>query len=388
MKKDKRVIVYVNFAPYVNAGKILDYINQNFSTVIVFSFNFYSLGKAQERSSLSFYKEGKLVKKNYLYQLSTNMPISLIFLLLPIRSAIILVQIFWHLLVNKKEYEAYDIYFTVNAFSAWIGNLLKRVNIIDKTIYWVWDYYPPIHENKIVMLFRWMYWQFDRSGAVSDKTVYLNHRLIELRKTIGAWGNKKNNQIIPIGTDPVKNRKKFSKIKLKLVFVGVLKKSQGLDLVFENSKAINQSFPKVLLNVVGSGPDENYYKKKAIKSGLTTVFHGFMPNEKNVEKIISSSDIGIATYIPEESNVSYFGDPSKIKLYLSRAVPVITTNVFTFSEEIKISKAGIIIKYSNPKEFIRALKKIKKSESKYSANALKLAKKYYYKRIYKEIFIV
>lgn len=384
--KDKRIVVYVNFSPYVNAGKILDYITDTFETVLVFSFNFYSLGRNQERNSLSIYKNRKLVKKNYLHQMRSNKKMSTAFLLLPVRSIILFLQITWHLLRFKKTYKTYDIFFTVNAFPAWIGNFLRQFHLIDKTIYWVWDYYPPMHKNKIVMLFRWMYWQLDRSANKSDSVVYLNQRLIELRKSIGVWNNNINSKIIPIGTDPRYIKKQRNMESIKLVFVGVLKKSQGLDIVFDNATQLVKMFPKISIDIIGSGPDEAYFKRRSGKTMLKTTFHGFLPNENAVDKIISNCHIGVATYIPEESNVSYYGDPSKIKLYISQGIPVITTDVFSFSEEILYLKAGIIVDYFKPGQLVAAIKEINSHKSFYEKNALRLAKKYNFKKIYADMF--
>lgn len=386
MRREKKVFMYVNFSPYVNAGKTLDFILDNFRTVVVFSFNFYPLGKNQEMSNFTIYKNGKLIKKKFLYQLNFGSQVSLLFLLLPLRSLIILIQILWYTINLKKTVGKIDLYFTVNAYSAWIGNILKRLSYVKNTIYWVWDYYPPIHKNKIVMLFRWMYWQFDRSGIQSDKIIFLNRRLLELRKSIGVWENEKKYSIVPIGTDPVKRGGKASHKNLKVVFFGVLKKSQGLGFFLENSKIINENFQGVELNVVGSGPDERYLRDLAKKNKLNTKFWGYVSNERKLIEIIQSADVGIATYIPEESNVSYYGDPSKIKTYLSLGIPVVTTNVFLFSREISSAKAGIVIKYGDSKQLVKSLKTIKSKKRDFSRHALALSRKYYYKKIYRKMF--
>lgn len=380
--------MYVNFSPYVNAGKTLDFILENFQTVFVFSFNFYPLGKNQEKSNFSIYKNGKLLERNFLYQLNFGSQVSLVFLLLPLRSLLIFIQILWHTFRLKKLTGGIDLFFTVNAYSAWIGNILKKLGFVKHTTYWVWDYYPPIHKNKIVMLFRWMYWQFDRSGIQSDKIIFLNRRLVELRKNIGVWETGKKYSIVPIGTNPLKSKNILTQKKLNFVFFGVLKKSQGLEFFLKNSKIIKENFQKVELNVVGSGPDEKFFKSLARAQNLKTKFHGYVPNDKKLAAIIRKANIGIATYVPDESNVSYYGDPSKIKTYLSLGVPVITTNVFVFSKEISSAKAGIVIKYGDTKQLIQSIRTIKSKNREFSRRAFVLSKKYYYKKIYQKMFSV
>src|SRR5579859_4977800 len=102
----KRTIIYVNFSPYENAGKILDYLLENFENILLFSFNFHRLGKGQEPSKLKIYKNGQVIQEQRLQQFnSLRIPVSLLFLFLPLRSLSIFIQIFWHVLLLKKTYK-------------------------------------------------------------------------------------------------------------------------------------------------------------------------------------------------------------------------------------------------------------------------------------------
>ena len=139
----KRVIIYVNFSPYENSGYILDYLLSKFPVVLLFSFQFYTLQKSQHKDSLLIYKNGKIIRRYRLFHAPITS--SLTFFLLPVRSLTILTQILFYTYVLQKTYGPYDIYFTVNAFTAWVGNILKKCGLVQKTVFWVWDYYPPIH---------------------------------------------------------------------------------------------------------------------------------------------------------------------------------------------------------------------------------------------------
>lgn len=170
------------------------------------------------------------------------------------------------------------------------------------------------------------------------------------------------------------------------IMIGVQKKSQGLDLVFDNAELLKKKFKNIKLEIIGGGPDEKYFKTRAKNSKLQTKFFGYIPSENKIDAILSKWDIGIATYIPEESNVTHYSDPSKIKYYLNFAIPVITTNVFLFSKEISQYKAGVVVDYFNPQELIEAIENILKKYNFYSKNAYRLAEKYNYKILYKQIF--
>src|SRR3989338_5792709 len=388
MNKKLKSIVYINFRPYENAGKILDYLLENFENVFLFSFNFHKLGKNQEPSKLKIFKKGHFIKEKELYQINLPSPLTLTFLLLPVRSLMIMIQIIWYSIILKKKYKKLDIYFTVNAFTAWIGNILRSLKIVKKTIFWVWDYYPPINTNKIVTLFRWIYWQFDKIGATSNSLIFLNRRLENLRKDIGILSKRAKYPIVEIGTNPISKVESKENLNRPILFgfIGVVKKSQGLDIFFDTARELKSLLPNSMLEIIGSGPDELYFKRRAKKCPIKTKFYGFLPSENEISRIVSKWDIGIATYIPEESNVSYYGDPSKIKVYLSFGIPVVTTDVYVFSKEVAKSKAGVIIDYCKKSEFISAISIILSAHKQFRERALLLAQKYHYKKIYPKIF--
>lgn len=387
MTRQKKTIIYVNFSPYENTGKILDYLLEHFENVIVFVFNFHHLGKAQKSGEVRLYKNGVLEKKEGLLDSPFHVSTSLIFLLIPIRSFINFLQLLWHLIRLRRHYTRFEIYFTVNAFTAWVGIFMKRLGLVENTIFWVWDYYPPYHQNKIILFMRRLYWYFDRASIASDHVVFLNKRLEDLRKDMKVLPQTASHPIIPIGTDPIQKavNKKVRNGKIIIGFLGVLKKVQGIDIFFDNAEKIHALFPAVCFEIIGAGPDERYFKERAKQSLVPTTFYGYVSNESRMKKIQLQWHIGIAPYIPEESSVSYHTDQGKIKGYLSLGLPVIVSGVY-FSAEIAREKAGIVIDYNKPHEFVQAIVKIASDYENYQRNALRLAKKYYYKKIYQELF--
>ena len=283
----------------------------------------------------------------------------------------------------KRNYGAFSYYLTVNAFTAWIGNILRNLSVINKTIFWVWDYYPPGYPNWKIKLARWVYWKFDTwSTTSSSSLVFLNRRLATLRRDIGVLPKRISYSIVPIGTNPGKVLLKKKKI---IGHFGVLKRSQGLDLLFDTFGEIRKHYPSITVEVIGSGPDYDYFKKRS-KNFPHIIFHGYIKQENDIDAIIRNWSVGIATYIPEDSNPSYWTDPSKIKAYLSQGVPVITTSITTMSEELASHKAGIIIDYTRPEEFVNGVVKILKNQSFYKKRAHKLAEKYTYSTIYPGLF--
>src|SRR3989344_5745414 len=368
-----KTIVYVNYSPYENVGKITDFLIENFRYVFVFSIGFHNLGVSNQKNWLLVYSNGVLLEEKPFYHMPV--PRSLVFLLLPVRSILNLIQIFWIVLFLNNKYKRMDYYLSVNAYTICIGMILKKFNFVKKVVFWVWDYYPLKHSNSLVILIRWIYWQLDKIATFSDRVIYLNKRLIKIRKDNGLILPKNNRVIIPIGTDLYQGITR-KPAKVRLGFLGVLKQDQGLDLLFDNTQELKDSFPNIEIEIIGPGPNEQYFRDRAKSSCVPYTFYGWVP-EKKVEQILSRCTIGIAPYSPEESSVAYYGDPGKIKSYLSACLPIITTNVFDFSRELELSGAGIVIDYNNPKSLLKAIRDITDNYKRFTENVVKLNKRFY-----------
>lgn len=381
--KKRITVVYVNFAPYDNAGRILDYLIENFNIVIHFSYDHLRL-KNGRRSILSVYRDGKLIEHRKLVWLRTH-PLFL-FPSLPFVALAIFIQTLYHVYRLKRSYGIFTYYLSVNAFTLWIGNLARRLGLTKNTVFWVWDYFPTNFPDWRLKLARFVYLKFDKPSMNSaDRVVMLNRKLLEVRKQLGIISRYKRFPIVPIGTNPTK--KLGVRKKLIIGHMGMLKLGQGLDLVFDNLPALIRLYPKLSIEIVGSGPNETHFRKRAKKFGKFVKFYGYIPNDDDVDKLINRWSIGIATYMPIPSSEHYWTDPSKIKAYLNQGVPVITTDVPEFAQEVKNSKAGIIIDYYSHEDFIKAIKRIIKFNKRYSKSALSLARKYEYTRIYKSLLV-
>ena len=384
MKKEdpKNSIVYVNFAPYDNAGKILDFLVANFSLVVHFSFDFHKLNRKHSSNIICVYKNGRVLDAIPLIQIKT--PESLLFITLPFRALLIAFIIFFYLFLLQKKYGRFYYYFTVNAYTAWIGNVCRRLDMVKKTIFWLWDYYPPGNSDWKVRIASYLYRRFDKIAAFSsNKIFFLSKRLEELRRSHGGLSPNQKYEIIPIATDPKKYRMKKPKI---IGHFGVLKKNQGLDYLFDSLRLLARAKMTFKFEIVGSGPDEEYFKNRAKEFGKSVRFYGFIEDESKLQKIVSKWRVGLALYMPGEKNVSYWTDPSKIKYYLSQGVPTITTNVISFAKEVMSHNAGIIVPYGDKKALIASIETMINNYKKYGDNAYMLAKKYNYLTLYPRFF--
>lgn len=380
----KKSIVYINYSPYENSGHILDYLIENFEKVYLFTIAFHVLNRSNALNRFSIYEKGKLIKTEYLYCM--KIPQSLVFFLMPVRSLINFFQIVSTIRSIKSKDKTIDIFFTVNAFIATIGRILKKLNLVKTTIFWVWDYYPIKNTSLSVKIMRLIYWQLDKFSTFSDRVIYLHQRLIDVRKNIGLTDKDKQQIVVPIGTGNILPIKAKNLENIKLGFIGVLKKSQGLDMLLDSSLILSKHFKNLSIEIIGSGPDENIFKNKVKKSShIRYNFYGFVSEEK-IKDILYNCTIGIAPYMPSYNTSSKYTDPGKLKLYTEFNLPIITTDVVEISKELAGNGCGEIIKYGDSEALAKAIKKIINNYDTYTKNVISLHGKYYYKEIYKSIF--
>jgi len=378
-------IIYVNFSPYENAGYILDYILLEYTTVIVFNFNYHELGIHKSRSLMTVYRNGKKVQETRIYNPSATPKTILI--TLPIRSLVIIFQIIWQCIKMKKMYGKFGYFLSVNALTSWAGNILRKMDLVDRTIYWVWDYYPYKSPNFIESIIRRIYWMFDVHSCInSNRTVYLHPRLYQLRQKIGILPENKKYPVIGIGTKISKKYNNITSEQIRLVFFGVIKKSLAMDILIDEFKSLEKMFKNLTLDIIGSGPDESYYRQISINRNLKIKFHGFIDDNKQVDKILGNCHIGLAVFSSDPDSVSRFTDSSKIKRYLSLSLPVIVSGFSNFHDILKYHKCGLIIPEANSKNLNSAIKKIVKKYSQYCRSAYKGAIKYDYRMLYPNLF--
>lgn len=384
IKQDKK-IVYINYSPYENQANILDFLTEEYKNVFLFSIGHHNLGKNQRTNKITVYENKKIKKEIHFYFLYTST--QFVFAIAPFRSLLNFIQIIWQCRRLKKEYGNLDIYFTVNGFTAWIGLVLKRLSLVDITIYWVCDYYPIIHKNKMIQIMRWLYWQFEKRTTDSDILTFHNDRIVEVWKKNKLLPKDYKATLIPAATaktvSSMNKNKKHKKI--KLCFLGVLKRSMGLDYIIDSTDLLYKNFPELVVEIIGPGPDTEYFKEKAKKTPITFNFHGYL-SEVEVEKVISHSLIGLAPYMPDPSHVSYYADSAKMKKYISLGLPIIATKVHEFSEEVERFNAGVIVRYGDSQQLVDAIKRINANYNSMSKNVMKLNKKYFYKNIYPKMF--
>lgn len=288
----------------------------------------------------------------------------------------IIVSIYLVILSRSK----YDVAIACENLSFISIYIFKVFGTIKQIIYYSIDYNEIRYPNRILNSI--YYWIDHISCKLSDRNWVVTKQQISARKKDYKLNNLSSFSIVPIGYD--KQEIKLSPVEdidlNKIIFAGGLLENSGPQLTIKALSILIKKFPNIKLIIAGSGNLENKLRLMAKSNKLTNhiQFTGYVESYYDLVNIITHCSVGLAPYTPNPKSLSFYSDPSKIKLYLMCGIPVVTTNVTTFSLEIIKYNAGEVINY-NEKHLAQAISKIIKTKTafiKYRRNALLLSSQY------------
>lgn len=312
------------------------------------------------------YKRGKLVEEKKLW---SHHNIFLYFLIWYIQHIYCLFHYF------KPNERFFAIVFMPHLFFlSSIQKLFRRVEYV----FFIGDYCPD--PNPLIRLYEWMrkyyHGQLKYACYLSDTlNKIMNGRIIHThsKKTI-MWGLK------------AKNIKRIHSIKkFPILFVGLVKDSQGLDFFFTFLK----KRPKYFLNILGKCDQDLYNKYITRVKKLGIEKQVYFPNkffsDEEVENISKTCKVGLALYDTSKQNMTYYTEPGKIKFYAELGLPVIMSDTSSIKEYVKKFHTGEIVKRNN-KSVGQALVKISKKYGEYSEGLKKFNAYFSYEKYYRTKF--
>lgn len=220
------------------------------------------------------------------------------------------------------------------------GIFLKFLGICKRVIYSSGDYFTDVKSFQIIDKFI--------SGRVDAIWSASTEMEKERESMISRFKEGSVRLVMPLGVEiQYEAIKKNELDKRNVLFIGNLQKHQGLDLFLDVMPGLLKKIPDLSLHVIGSGIHEENLKRKVkdLNLGNQVTFYGFVQCEDKIKEIFSSCSLGIALYNAQEAGFTRLSDPGKIKDYLSYGLPVLTTAVPQFSEEILRRKAGWVVGY-------------------------------------------
>lgn len=272
----------------------------------------------------------------------------------------------WLILGNLSLFQETEVWICVESVNTIVGALLRKIGAFQhRLVYWNIDFGTK----------RGFLWTLCDKLAIrlADEVWVLSEASIKAR-----GGIKKPYKILPIGCWFHKiPRLTYEQIdKRHIVYIGLLEELQGVGLLIEAVKEMKD----VTLTIIGGGPDEEKFKKQANEK---TKFFGILSDDC-CRSILCKASLGVAMYDVRGYNNSSFTDPTKPKTYLSCGLPVVITNIGIIAQMIDQEGAGILVSYDK-NCLISAIEEILDNLETYRMDAINLAEKFDWERIFKEL---
>lgn len=256
-------------------------------------------------------------------------------------------------------------------------SLQKRIRKVT-FVYMIGDYFPTM--NTIYYLFQKLKEYYHRHIPYA---FYLSDPVNKIMNgKVMATDNRKT---IMWGVKPREIERNFKKSQYSMLFVGLVKDSQGLELLFEFLRL----HKKYSLKIIGitHGNLYGYYQTMIKKLGISKQV--YYPNKffstKEIDEISKNCFIGVAPYLMGRKYGTYFVDPGKVKAYAEMQLPVLMTNTSAIAQYIKKYNAGELIN-SDVQSLHNGLIKIRNNYSFYKDGVKKFNTFFYFETYYAKRF--
>lgn len=244
--------------------------------------------------------------------------------------------------------------------------------------FWIGDYYPPVS---------WSLRAYERVKKYYHDRIAFTYYLSDTINNIlnGRVVNERNKRTVMWGVQPCANGKPQPKGQFRLLFVGVVRPSQGLEDIF----SFLAEHTDVYLRIVGVCEQRLYvrYKKLIHELGINDQVefpNAFIDDEK-LKRIAKDYHVGIALYDKGPTTATHYTDPGKVKTYAELGLPVIMTNTSAIAPYIERFHAGeVVLSVSG---LPAALEKIKWHYAAYQKGLLAFARHFAYEKYYRRAFV-
>lgn len=129
----------------------------------------------------------------------------------------------------------------------------------------------------------------------------------------------------------------------RIVYTGHLVPRQGVTTLLRAVALL----PDVTLDITGRGPEEPALRALAAELGLgdRVRFLGFLPDLRDVERVLAGAAVAAAPYATDPDSFSRFADPSKIRSYAAAGLPVVMTDVPPNARELEREAGAEVVPF-------------------------------------------
>lgn len=339
--------IFCSFFP-VGLNDYIKYFKRKFDNFLCLEWKFpHSSDKFKQSSYIKFYK-GNIINQKKLFSYSLARFKLLYFVFLPLNYFIYLGQAL-HAFRNRYGSERV-VFMGVNFFCTLCGLILKKLGKVDIVIYRVMDFFPLPKSGPYRFYNRFFYWIDKYCLYNSDWVLFTTEGHIKGREQYGYFKKsdiKEKIRMIPLGVDSQNTVSfKINNVnKLSLLYCGVISKYQMLDLIFNVIDKLRIKYPQIKVDIVGVGPDFNYYKNLSKKKSLdkNIVFWGYMDESREFSRFMGNHLLGFALYEDKDDYIKYT-EPAKVKYYLNFGVPALISEVPFIARDFDQKKLSFAVK--------------------------------------------
>jgi len=330
-----------------------------------------------EGSAAEFYENGKVEKTVKGHKRGSNQPIQWV------KDMIFNLTFVFGLKTKTNIFVAID---NLNAMTA---IMLKWLGKVDKVAYYIIDHTPRRFANPV---FNWFYESIDGFACKNSDYIWSLSKRIADAKNAKFKLKGVNNLVVPVGVELDKVDKFTVEEKTEkktMILMSMLDETKGVQLLIDSMQDIIKEVPDAELLIIGTGPYEPDLKEQAknLKLEKSVKFLGLMDHD-SLFKFIPHHRIGMAPYINDANNYSWYADPTKPKEYLGCGLPLVITDVPWIAEEVAKRPMGIVCKYERA-SLVAACVKMLKDDDFYRLclkNSLEFAAGFSWTGIYDRVF--
>jgi glycosyltransferase involved in cell wall biosynthesis len=251
-------------------------------------------------------------------------------------------------LVTPARPPAVDCWFGFNALCCWRGLLARRLGRARQVVYWCVDFVPERFGRGSPLTAA--YERLDgRCCQGADLRVELSVEMLEARNRRHSGRRLGPAKVVPIGvwlerlptTPPDGHRQR------RLVYAGHLVPDKGGRMLIEAFGVLRSRGVPFAADVIGRGPDGEEMRRMAHALDLDGIvtFHGYVPDHRDVERLLAGASVGVAPYDPHLATFSRFADVAKLKSYLGAGLPIVVTEVPPNARRLEAEGAAQVVEF-------------------------------------------
>jgi glycosyltransferase involved in cell wall biosynthesis len=243
---------------------------------------------------------------------------------------------------------AVDLWFGFNPLACARGLVAQRLGQTERVVLWSVDFVPD-RFGRGALLTR-IYDGLDRLCCThTDVRVELSTAARDARNARhGLADSLVPTHVVPMGawlarapTVPDDGH-----LRRRVVFLGHLVPRQGVTALLEAVALLQLRGNNVRLDIIGTGPEQAALEERARALSIEgVVFHGFVSDALDVERLLAGASIAVAPYESSEANFTRYADPGKLKAYLAAGLPIVLTDVPPNARELAREAGAEIVAY-------------------------------------------